>query len=147
MADKRLHSRSTAAVGDGQGNPVVTNESVVTDCVQITDQIVAGDVITVTAAKDLDSVSQQVTISAVQLQDILASVKKVQAEISKQAELQTAALEARLTAVSDSLNSNLNSVRENLKMEIRTEKEKLASSLTNQFMADNGCNVRYTKRI
>jgi len=129
MADKRLRSRSTAAVGDGQGNPAVTNvdDSVVTDCVQITDHIVASDVVTDTAAKDLGNVSQQVTISAVQLQDILASVKKVQAEISKQAELQTAALEARLTAVSDSLNSKLNSVCENLKTEMRRENEKLAS--------------------
>jgi len=42
------------------------------------------------------------------LQDIVASVKQIQAEISKQAELQTEALEARLTAVSDSLNSKLN---------------------------------------
>jgi len=43
------------------------------------------------------------------LQDILASVKQVvQAEISKQTELQTAALEARLAAVSDNLNSRLN---------------------------------------
>jgi hypothetical protein len=83
----------------------VTNvdESVVTDCVQITYQIVVSDV-TETAAKDLGSVSQQVTISAIQLQDILASVKQVKAEISKQAELQTAALEARQTAVFDSLN-------------------------------------------
>jgi hypothetical protein len=55
-------------------------------------------------------------MSAVQLQDILASVKQVvQAENSKQTKLQTAALEARLTAVSDSLNSKLNSVCENLK--------------------------------
>jgi len=58
-------------------------------------------------------------MSAVQLQDILASVKQVvQAENSKQTELQTAALEARLTAVSDSLNSKLNSVCENLKTEM-----------------------------
>jgi len=123
MADKRLRSRSIAAVGDGHGNPVVTNVdgSVVTDCVQITDQIISSDVVTDTAAKDLDSVSKQVNISAVQLQDILASVKQVRAEISKQAELQTAALEARLTAVSDSLNSNLNSVCENLTTEMRRE--------------------------
>ena len=55
MADKRLRNRSIAAVGDGQGNPVVTNvdESVVTDCVQITDQIVSSDVVTDTAANDL----------------------------------------------------------------------------------------------
>jgi len=78
MADKRLRKRSIAAAGDGQGNPVVTNvdESVVTDCVQITDQIISSDVITDTAAEELGSVSQQVTISAVQLQDILASVKQ-----------------------------------------------------------------------
>jgi hypothetical protein len=59
-----------------------------------------------TAAKDLGSVSQQVTTSAVQLQDILASVKQVvQTETSKQTELQAAALEARPTAaVSGSLN-------------------------------------------
>ena len=54
MTDKRLLSRYIAAVDDGQGNPVLTNvdESVVTDCVQITDQIVASDVVTYTAAKD-----------------------------------------------------------------------------------------------
>ena len=116
-------SRSISAVGDGQGNRVVTNVdgSVVTDCVQITDQIISSDVVTDTAANDLGSVSKQVTISAVRLQDILASVNRVQAEISKQAELQTAALEARLTAVSDSLNSNLNSVCENLTTEMRRE--------------------------
>jgi uncharacterized protein YbjQ (UPF0145 family) len=46
-----------------------------------------------TAAKDLGIVSQQVTMSAVQLQDILASVKQVvQTEISKQTETQTANL-------------------------------------------------------
>jgi uncharacterized FlaG/YvyC family protein len=70
-------------------------------------------------------------MSAVQLLDILSSVKQVQAEISKQAELPKAALEAKLTAVSDSLNSKLNSVRENLKMEMKKETEKLATSLTN----------------
>ena len=80
------------------------DENVITDCVQITNQFVASDVVIDTAVKDLGSDSQQVTISAVQLQDILASVKQVQAEICKQAELQTAALEARLTAVSDSSN-------------------------------------------
>jgi uncharacterized coiled-coil protein SlyX len=78
-------------------------------------------------------------MSAVQLQDILASVKKVvQAEISKQTELQTAALEARLTvAVSDNLIPKLNSVCENLKTEMKRENKKLAASLTNQFRADN----------
>jgi len=51
------------------------------------------------------------------LQDIQASVKKaVQAEISKQTELHTAALKARLPAVFDSLNSKLNSVCEYLKI-------------------------------
>ena len=39
-------------------------------------------------------------------------------QVSKQTELQTAALEARLTAVSDSLNSKLNSLCENLNMEM-----------------------------
>jgi hypothetical protein len=139
MADKCLRSRSIAAVGDGQGNPVVASvdENIVTDAVQITDQFAASDV-SDTVTKDLGSVSQQVTMSAVQLQDILASVKQVvQAEISKQTELQTAALEARLTAVSDSLNSKLNSVCENLKTEMKRENEKLAASLTNQFRADN----------
>jgi len=88
---------------------------VVTDCVQITDQFAASDVISDTTAKDLGSVSQQVTMSAVQLQDILASVKQVQAEISKQIELQTAALEGRLTTISDNLNSNKNSLCEILR--------------------------------
>jgi hypothetical protein len=48
MADKCLCSRSVAAVGDGQGNPAVTNadENVVTDCVQITDQFATSDVVT-----------------------------------------------------------------------------------------------------
>ena len=77
-------------------------------------------------AKDVDCASQQATMSAVQLQDILASVKEaIQAEISKQAELQTAALD-----------SKLNSVCENLKTELERENEKLAASLTNQFRAD-----------
>jgi hypothetical protein len=49
------------------------------------------------------------------LQDILASVKQGQVEISKQAELQTAALETGLNAVSDGLYSKLNSLCENLK--------------------------------
>ena len=126
MADKCLRSRSIAAVSDGQGNPVVTNvdENVVTNCVQTTDQFAASDVVSDTGARDLDSFGQQVTMSAVQLQDILASVKQVvQAEISKQTELQTAALEARLTAVYDSLNSKLNSVCENLKTEMKRENE------------------------
>jgi len=121
MSEKCLCSRSIAAFGDGQGNPIVTNleENVVTNCVQITDQFAVSDVMSDTTAKDLGSVSQQVTLSAVQLQDILASVKQVvQAEVSKQTELQTAALEARLTAVSDSLNSKLNSLCENLNMEM-----------------------------
>jgi hypothetical protein len=75
-------------------------------------------------------------MSVVQLQDILASVKQVvQPEISKQTELQTAALEARLTEVSDSLSSKLNSVCENLEM--KRENVKLAASLTSQFRADN----------
>jgi len=127
MTDKCLRSRSIAAVGDGQGNPVVTNvdENVVTDCVQITDQFVASGVVSDTSAKDLGSVSQQVTMSAVQLQDILASVKQVQAEISKQTELQTAALEARLTAVSGILNSNLN-----LTNQLRAGNEKLRQEIS-----------------
>jgi len=77
-------------------------------------------------------------MSAVQLQDILANAKQaVQAEISKQTELQTAALEARLTAVPDSLNSTLNSVCENLKTEMKRENENLAANLTEKFSADN----------
>jgi 7-keto-8-aminopelargonate synthetase-like enzyme len=118
----------------------VTNvdENVVTFCVQTTDQFAASDVISDTGAKALGSVGQQVTMSAVQLQDILASVRQVvQADISKQTKLQTAALKARLTAVSDSLNSKLNSVCENLKTDRKRENEKLAASLTNQFRVDN----------
>jgi hypothetical protein len=58
-------------------------------------------------------------MSAVHFQDILTSVKQVvQAEISKKTELQTAALETRLTTVSESLNSKLHSVCENLKTEM-----------------------------
>jgi hypothetical protein len=49
-----------------------------------------------------------------------------QFRIGKQTELQTAALV-----------SELNSVRENLKAELKKENEKLAASLTNQFRADN----------
>jgi len=136
MADKCLHSRSIAAAGDGHGNPAVTNvdEYVLTVCVQITDQFAASDVLSDTTAPDLDSVSQQVNMSAVQLQDILAGVKKaVQAEISKQTELQSAALEARLNAVLDILYSKLNSVCEYLKTKIKKENENLAASLTKQF--------------
>ena len=48
MVDKCLHSRSIAAVSEGQGNPVVTkvDENVVTNCVQTTDQFAASDVVT-----------------------------------------------------------------------------------------------------
>jgi Cu/Ag efflux pump CusA len=100
--------------------------------------LLLSDVVSDTTTKVLGNDSQQVTMSAVHLQDILASVKQVvQAEISKQTELQTAALEARLTAISNSLNSKLHSVCESLKMEMKRENEKLAVSLTNQFRADN----------
>ena len=53
------------------------DENVGTNCVQTTDQFATSDVVSDTGAKDLDSVGQQVTMSAVQLQDILASVKQV----------------------------------------------------------------------
>ena len=77
-------------------------------------------------------------MSAVQLQDILANAKQaVQAKISKHTELQTAALEATLTAVPDSLNTMLNSVCENLKTDMKIENENLTASLTEQFRADN----------
>jgi hypothetical protein len=78
MADKCLRSRSIAAVGDGQGNPVVTyvDENVVTDGVQITDQFAVSDVACDAAAKDLGSISQQVNMSAVHLQDILLVLNK-----------------------------------------------------------------------
>jgi hypothetical protein len=72
------------------------------------------------------------------LQDILASLKQViQTEPGKQTEIQTAALEARLTAVSERLDSKLNSVCESLKAEMKMENEKLAASLTNKFKADH----------
>ena len=57
--------------------------------------------------------------------------------MSKQTELQTATLEARITAVSEGLNSKLNSMWENLKAEMRGESEKLAASLTEQFRTEN----------
>jgi len=57
--------------------------------------------------------------------------------LSKQTELQTATLEARITAVSEGLNSKLNSMWENLKAEMRGESEKLAASLTEQFRTEN----------
>jgi hypothetical protein len=48
MADKCLRSQSVAAVGDGRGNPAVkkADENAVTDCVQITHQFAASDVVT-----------------------------------------------------------------------------------------------------
>jgi hypothetical protein len=77
MREKCLRSPCTAAVGDGQGNPIVTNleENVVTNYVQTTYQFAVSDVINDTTAKDLGSVSEQVTMSAIQWQHILASVK------------------------------------------------------------------------
>ena len=59
MADKCLRRRYIAAVGVGQGNPVVTNvdENVVTEGVHIADQFAASGVVSDTAAKDLGSVS------------------------------------------------------------------------------------------
>ena len=125
MTEKCLRNLFICKVADGQGNPIVTNleENVVTDCVQITYQFAFSDVINDTTAKDLGSGSQQVTMSAILWQDILASVKQVvHAEISKQTELLTVALEARLTTVP--LNSKLNSVCANLKTEMRRENEK-----------------------
>jgi hypothetical protein len=59
-------------------------------------------------------------MSAVLLQDILASVKLVvQDEISYKTEFKTASLETRLTTVSEILNSKLNTVCENLKTEMK----------------------------
>jgi hypothetical protein len=59
-------------------------------------------------------------MSVVQWQDKLAGSKQViQTEISKQTELQTAALEAKLTTVCDSLDVKLNSVCEIIKAEMK----------------------------
>ena len=140
MTDKCLRSRSIAVVGDGQGNLRVTDvdDSRVTDSVQVTDQIDASDFVTVATAKDVGCANQQTTTSDVQIQSILESVRQiVQAEMSRQTELQTATLEARITAVSEGLNSKLNSMWENLKAEVRGESEKLAASLTEQFRTEN----------
>jgi hypothetical protein len=133
MTDKCLRSRSIAVVGDGQGNPRVTDvdNSGVTDSIQVTDQIDATDFVTVATAKDVGCANQQTTTSDVQIQSILESVRQiVQAEMSRQTELQTATLEARITAVSEGLNSKLNSMWKNLKSEMRRETEKLAASIT-----------------
>ena len=135
MAEKCLRSRCIATTDIEQHESIVTivDERLVTDSEQ-TNQIVSSDhvsavvgVIRDRPAKEVDSASHQATMSAVQLQDILASVKQaIQAEISKQTELQTAALDLKL-----------NSVCENLKSELRKKNEKLAVSLTNQFRSDN----------
>ena len=57
--------------------------------------------------------------------------------MNRQTELQTATLEARITAVFEGLSSKLNSMWENLKAEVRRESEKLATSLTEQFRTQN----------
>jgi hypothetical protein len=118
----------------------VTNvdESGAPDSIQVTDQIDDSDVVTVATAKGVGCVSQQTTTSDVQIQSILESVWQiVQAEMSRQTELQTATLEARITAVSEGLNSKFNSMWENLNVEMRGESEKLAASLTEQFRTEN----------
>ena len=140
MTDKCLRSRSIAVVGDGQRNLRVADvdDSRVTDSVQVTDQIDASDFVTVATAKDVGCANQQTTTSDVEIQNILESVRQiVQTEMSRQTELQTATLEARITAVSEGLNSKLNSMWENLKAEVRGESEKLAASLTEQFRTEN----------
>jgi hypothetical protein len=98
-------------------------------------------------------------MSAVQWQDILTAIKqvvqteirketeklnteisketeKLKAEISKETAKQTAVLDARLTAMSESLD-RLNLVCENLKVEMRVENEKEAASLIDKFKTDN----------
>ena len=93
---------------------------------------------TVATAKGVGCANQQTTTSDVQIQSILDSVRQiVQAEMSRQTELQTATLEARITAVSEGFNSKFNSMWENLKAEMRGESEKLAASLTDQFRTEN----------
>jgi hypothetical protein len=73
---------------------------------------------------------------------MLAAIKQVvQTEISKETEKQTAVLEARLTAMSKSLDDKLKLACENLKVEMRVENEKVAASLIDKFKADNE-NVR-----
>ena len=101
MAEKCLRRRCIATIGNEQDDSLVTNldESLGTDSDQITDQIASSDHVGAVSyvkrhrpTKDVDSASQQATMSAVQLQDTLANVKQaIQAEISVQMELQTAA--------------------------------------------------------
>jgi hypothetical protein len=87
MAEKNLRSRSVAAVGKELGESRVMNlsENLGNVCVQITDQVAAHDVVDDSTVKDLGVPSQQINMSAVQWQDILASLKQViQTKIRKQ---------------------------------------------------------------
>src|SRR5215468_2370597 len=119
MAEKVLRSRSVATTSK-EVSGSSASESVDTDCVQITDQVTVSDVVGDTTVTDLGELNQQINISAVQWQDMLASLKQV-----IQAEL--------LTTVSESLEAKLNSACEKLKL----ENEKLAASLTDKFKSDN----------
>jgi hypothetical protein len=95
MTDKCLRSRSIAVVGNGQGNLRVTDvdDSRVTGSVQVTNQIDASDFVTVATTKGVGCANQQTTTSDVQIQSILESVRQiVQAEMSRETELQTATL-------------------------------------------------------
>jgi hypothetical protein len=86
------------------------SESVDTNCVQITGQGAASNVVGDTIVKDLGDLSQQINTPADQWQEMLDILKQaIKTEISKQTEIPTAVLEARLNAVSESLDAKLNS--------------------------------------
>ena len=105
MAEKCLRRRCMAPIDHEQDDSAVTNldESLGTDSDQITHQIATADhvsdvsdVVRDRPAKDVASASHQATMSAVQLRDILASVKQaIRTEIRKQTELQRAALDSK----------------------------------------------------
>jgi hypothetical protein len=117
MAEKILRCRSVATVSKKLGDSIVTNvsESVDTDCVQITGQGAGNDVVGDTTIKYLGDLSQQIKMPAIQWQEMLDSLKEViETEISKQREIQTAVLEAKLNTVSESLDAKLNSACEKL---------------------------------
>jgi hypothetical protein len=132
MAEKNLRNRSIAAVGKElvDSREMNLSENLDTDCVQITNQVAASEVLDDTTAKDLGVPSQEINMSVIQWHDILASLKQViQTEIRKETEKLTAVLEARLTTVSESLDAKLNLVCENLKEDVKGRVEGIASEI------------------
>jgi hypothetical protein len=65
MAEKNLRSRSVAAVGKELDDSGVMNlsENLDNDCVQITYQVAANDVVDDSTVKDLGVPSQQINVS------------------------------------------------------------------------------------